>query len=186
MIALPSQLPLLRIGEHDLTTYEVSWITRCIRNAAEQAGHADWWIAEDIAKGVIAYLRTRFKSSAITLEELEKKIRQTLVVVGFGDVAAAISVVPPPMRLNLKELARQSDGIELMFFKLLDQRVSRLTEVGARILSLCGTKEAVKHLRSVKSWNQHCRVLEEQIVSLVQRRLSGNHSIDCELKLEAA
>ena len=73
-----------------------------------------------------------------------------------------------------------------MFFKLLDQRVSKLTEAGARILSLSGTKEAVKHLRSVKSWNHHCKILEEQIVCLVQMRLSGNQSINCELKLEAA
>lgn len=186
MIALPSQLPLLRIGEHELTTYEGSWIARCIRAAAERAGHADWWFAEDIAKGVVAYLQTRFKSSAITIQQLEQKIRHTLLVIGFSDVADAMSVDPPPMSLNLKDLARQSDGIELMFFKLLDQRVSKLTEAGARILSLCGTKDAVKHLRSVKSWNQHCRILEEQIVSLVQMRLSGNQSIICELKLEAA
>ena len=186
MIALPSQLPLLRIGDNELTTYEGSWITTCIRSAAERAGHADWWIAEDIARGVLAYLKTRFQSSAITLEELEDKICRTLEKIGFQDVAAKISVEPPMIQLNLRDMARQSEGIELVFFNLLDSRICALQNVGARKLSLTGIKEAIKHLRAAKHWNNNCAVLEEQIVSLVRHRLSANEACQYELQMDAA
>ncbi len=184
MIALPSQLPLLRVGPFELTTYEGSWIATCIRSAAARAGHADWWIAEDIARGVVAYLETRFPATAITIEQLEAKICRTLEKIGFQDVAAEITVDPPMIRVNLHDLARQSEGIELVFFKLLDHRVCQLQTVGAKKLSLTGTKAAIKQLRATKHWNTHCSALENEIVHLVRRRLARHADGNYELQLE--
>lgn len=185
MIALPSQLPLLRVGPFELTTYEGSWIATCIRSAAARAGHQDWWIAEDIARGVVAYLKTRFPATAITIEQLQQKICRTLATIGFQDVAAEVTVDPPLIRVNLHDLARQSEGIELVFFQLLDHRVSQLQTVGAKKLSLTGTKAAIKQLRATKNWNPQCRVLEDEIVHLVRNRLSRHTDGNYELQLES-
>jgi hypothetical protein len=185
MIALPSQLPLLRVGPFELTTYEGAWIATCIRSAAARAGHQDWWFAEDIARGVVAYLKTRFPATAITIEQLQQKICLTLATIGFQDVAAEVTVDPPLIRVNLHDLARQSEGIELVFFQLLDHRVSQLQTVGAKKLSLTGTKAAIKKLRATKNWNPQCRVLEHEIVHLVRNRLSRHADGNYELQLES-
>lgn len=186
MIALPSQLPLLRIGTNELTTYEGSWIAGCIRTAASRAGHENWWIAEDIARAVLAYLQNRFAATAITIEELENKIRRTLQLIGFTDVAAEISVDPPVVRINLRDIAQESGGVELVFFTLLDTRVSQLNTVGARRLSLVGVKDAIKHLQCAKNWSSKCSCLELEIVSLIRHRLATDTEGAYELKLEAA
>ncbi len=186
MIALPSQLPLLRVGPFELTTYEGAWIAKCIRAAAARAGHEDWWIAEDIARGVLVYLEQRFPATAITIQELEDKICRTLAKIGFDDVAAHVSVDPPLIRVNLSDLARQSDGIELVFFQLLDHRVTQLQTVGAKRVSLTATKAAIKHLRATKNWTVQCSLLEVEIEYLVRNRLSRHPDGVYELKLESA
>jgi hypothetical protein len=172
------------VGPFELTTYEGSWIATCIRSAAARAGHEDWWIAEDIARGVVVYLETRFPATAITIEQLEDKICRTLAKIGFQDVAAHITVDPPMIRVNLHDLARQSQGIELLFFKLLDNRVTQLQTVGAKKLALTATKAAIKQLRATKTWTPNCSALENEIVQLVRRRLSQHADGLYELQLE--
>lgn len=186
MVALPSQLPLLRIGSHELSTYEATWVAECIREAAVEAGHLDWWFADDIAKAVLKYLQTRYESSAITLDQLQHKIGQTLRMVGFHDVAVQLSMVPPLIRLNLREMVRQAEGMELAFFQLLSHRIVDLKNVGARKVSLTGAKEAIKHLRAAKHWTARCQSLEDHIVNLVRHRMAEEAEGAYELNLEAA
>ncbi|MBP7949500.1 MAG: hypothetical protein KA004_07570 [Verrucomicrobiales bacterium] len=186
MIALPSQLPLLRVGEHDFVEYQGDWIAASIRSAAMRAGHPDWWIAEDIARGVVAFLEHRYPRAVITLEELEGKIRGILERIGFNDIAAAVRVEPPQFSLNLSDLAREAAGAELFFFQMLDRKISHLFALGVRRLAVGGTRAAVKYLRSAKNWSEACRLLEDEIVCFLRRRLSDDNRSACEWKLEAA
>ena len=73
MICLPSQLPLLRFGNFEVVQYDARWLEDSITAAAERAGHEDWWVAGDIAKGIIEYLRLRYPSNTISVEELYGK-----------------------------------------------------------------------------------------------------------------
>lgn len=186
MVALPSQLPLLRIGAHELSAYEAPWLAQCLRRAATAAGRLDWWFADDIARAVVLYLQTRYQSSAITMEVLHEKVVRTLSKIGFADVAAQLALEPPIIRLNLRDMARQSDGIELVFFQLLSHRILELKELGARKVSLTGTKAAIKNLRAVKHWTVRCQSLEDYIVTLVRHRLADASESTYELSLEAA
>ena len=184
MVALPSQLPLLRIGTHELGTYEAGWLAGCIRQAALVAGHADWWFADDIALAMVRYLQNRYQSAAITLDELENKIVCTLRKIGFSDVASQLRMDPPQIRLSLNDLVRQSEGMELAFFHLLDDHLSSLRTAGVRKVSLTGTKAAIKHLRCAKHWTAECQCLEDRIVDIVRHRLAEDSDDRYELKLE--
>ncbi len=125
MICLPSQLPLLRFGNFEVVQYDSRWLEDSIIAAAERAGHDDWWIAADIAKGIIEYLRQRFPANTITVEELYEKISRALAVLGWEDVAKELEVEPPPLRISLAEIAQEAgDGFELAFFRLLRERLA--------------------------------------------------------------
>ena len=184
MVALPSQLPLLRIGAHELGTYEAGWLAGCIRQAALVAGHADWWFAEDVAVATVRYLQNRYSATAITLDELEKKVVATLCKIGFSDVASQLRMEPPQIRLSLSDLVLQSEGMELAFFRLLDIRLLNLREAGARKVALTGTKAAIKHLRCAKHWTADCQCLEDRIVDIARHRLAEDSDDRYELKLE--
>ena len=184
MVALPSQLPLLRIGAHELGTYEAGWLAGCIRQAALVAGHADWWLADDIALAMVRYLQNRYPSTAITLDELENKIVCALRKIGFSDVASQLRMDPPQIRLSLSDLARQSEGMELAFFRLLDNHLLSLRKSGARKVALTGTLAAIKHLRCAKHWTADCQCLEDRIVDIVRHRLAEDSDDRYELKLE--
>lgn len=184
MVALPSQLPLLRIGSHELGTYEAGWLAGCIRQAALVAGHADWWFADDIAVAMVRYLQNRYPSAAITLDELENKIVSALRKIGFSDVALQLRMDPPQIRLSLSDLVRQSEGMELAFFHLLNEQLSNLRTAGARKVALTGTKAAIKHLRCAKHWTVDCQNLEDRIIDIVRHRLAEDADDRYELKLE--
>ena len=53
MIALPSSLPLLRVGRYELTTYGPEWVEDSIKDAARRAGHNEWWLACDITRSLM-------------------------------------------------------------------------------------------------------------------------------------
>ena len=184
MVAFPSQLPLLRIGAHELGIYEAGWLAGCIRQAALVAGRPDWWFADDIALAMVRYLQNRYQSAAITLGELENKVVSALRKIGFSDVAAQLRMDPPQIRLSLSDLARQSEGMELTFFHLLDDQLINLRTAGARKVVLTGTKKAIKHLRCAKHWTPNCQCLEDRIVDIVRHRLAEDSDDRYELKLE--
>lgn len=184
MVALPSQLPLLRIGPHELGTYEAGWLAGCLREAALQAGHADWWFADDIAKAMVRYLQTRYKSAAITLEELEKHLGTTLKKIGFAEVASRLRIDPPEIRINLRDFATRAEGMELAFLNLLNLHIIGLRGLGIRKLALVGTRTAIKNLTSAKHWSAGCQRLEDRIVNLVRHRFAESDGL-YELKLDA-
>jgi hypothetical protein len=117
---------------------------------------------------------------------LEEKICRTLSRIGFQDVADKMRVDPPLIHLSLRDLARQSEGMELHFMQLLDLRVCELNRLGARKLSLTEVRAAIKDLRSVKNWTPHCELLAQQILSLVERRLGDGTARSIEIRMEAA
>lgn len=68
MIALPSNLPLLRVGRFELTAFEPEWLEESIKDAARKAGHDEWWFACDITRSLILFLRNKFAGTVVTLK----------------------------------------------------------------------------------------------------------------------
>ncbi|MES2708217.1 MAG: hypothetical protein V4726_16610 [Verrucomicrobiota bacterium] len=175
MIALAAQLPLLRVGRYEVTTYGQDWLEENIRRAARAAGEGEWLFTEDIVSSLLVYLRERFAGSAITLEELSGKIRAILEKIGFGDIGQCVKLTPPALSLSLDDLAREAgEGFELRFFQLLDARVSELAALHAPSVALTASREGVKRLCAAKTWNQSCRALEKEIALFLRIRLPSN------------
>ncbi|MDB6135489.1 MAG: hypothetical protein JWM59_3732 [Verrucomicrobiales bacterium] len=175
MIALPSQLPLLRVGRYEVAAYSQDWLEENIQCAAQAAGERNWLFTEDIAFSLLVHLRGHFAGSAITLEELTGKIRALFEKIGLGEIGQCVDLVPPALSFSLDDLAREAgEGFELRFFQLLDTRIRELAALRAPCVSLTATRQGVKRLCAAKTWNQTCRGLENEIMLFLQDRLPGN------------
>ena len=185
MIALPAQLPLLRVGRYEVTTYGQDWLEENIRDAARAAGQADWWFTPDIVRSLMIYLRERFPGSTITLDELTGKIRSILEKIGFTEIGDRVALTPPALSLSLDDLAREAgEGFELRFFQLLDARLQELADLGAPAVSLTEAHDGVKRLCAAKYWTQTCRKLEQEIAIFLRNRMAGSEG--CRIELRAA
>jgi len=168
MICLACHLPLLRVGRHEISHYEVHWLERVLREAARQAGHDGWWPAADVARGVLQYLRDRFEENIITLNELFLRVSQTLRTIGFPEIASAVRPEPPPLELCLLELARESQGLELAFLPLVLRELGELRLTGTPRVELLNLRAAVMCVRGEREWSTGCRELAEEIVDLTR------------------
>jgi len=169
MICLASSMPLLRVGHHDVAHYEARWLEDVLRRAAASAGHAQWWPAADVARGVIQFLRDRFQRNIITLQELFGRIGQTLQGIGFPEIADCVRPEPPPMELCLLELATETPcGFELQFFRRLADEVRDLREIGATRLHCLRTREAIRRMVGVATWTPACGALETEVVLFIR------------------
>ena len=185
MIALPAQLPLLRVGRYEVTTYGQDWLEENIRDAARAAGQADWWFTPDIVRSLMIYLRERFPGSTITLDELTAKIRGILEKIGFTEIGDRVALTPPALSLSLDDLAREAgEGFELRFFQLLDARLQELADLGAPAVSLTESHDGVKRLCAAKYWTRTCRKLEQEIAIFLRNRMAGSEG--CRIELRAA
>ena len=183
MIALPSSLPLLRVGRYELTTYGPEWVEASIKDAAKRAGHEEWWLACDITRSLMLYLRNNFPGTAITLEELNARIRLILGKIGFKDIGDQVELAPPSLRISLHDLAMEADGFELRFFQILEERLAELAVLGARCIRISHSRRGVKTLQSATNWGAKCESLEQEIIGFLRARL---HSLpNCSLEITA-
>ncbi len=178
MISLREQLPLLRIERGEVVHYEESWVFDVIRDAAYRSGHEDSWFADDIAKGVILYLKEKFHQTSIGIDELFLKIERTLQAVGFPDVAGNLEQSAPPARLSLATVAEDSgSGFELLFFQLLAKRIASIRQLGTRRLHCSELRHAVQHISGAKRWNGTCDQLQNEILEfMAQEMMRGGNA----------
>ncbi len=156
----------------EVVHYDESWVFHLIREAAERSGHEDSWFADDIAKGVILYLKEKFQRTSIGIEEFFTKIERTLHAVGFPDIAGNLEQSPPPAQLSLIRLAEEAGhGFELMFFQLLGERVAGVRDSGARRLHCTELQPAVRRITGVERWNEDCDRLQTEILDFVASEL---------------
>jgi hypothetical protein len=183
MIALPSQLPLLRVGRYDLAAYDADWVEEGIRDAAREAGHEEWFFATDITRSLMIYLRSKFPGTIITLEDLNRRLQQILERVGFRDIGQRLSLSPPRIQVSLSDLVREAEGYELRFFQLLEERLGEMLGLGARSITLSHTRESVKMLRAAHHWSGKCEELEREILGFLHNRLQ--RCPDCSVEVRA-
>ncbi|QQL46159.1 hypothetical protein [Sulfuriroseicoccus oceanibius] len=184
MIAIPNQLPPLKVGDLVLISYETDWLKECILQAAEEAGHPDWWPAVDVARGIRNYLQNHFTGPAITLAELFDKLSATLKQIGCSSIASHLRVTPPPVSLSLHALAIDTDSkLELLFFQSLHKQLSSFREQGFTSFRFDGLKPCVKHLRSAKQWRKDCQQLASDITAFLCERASDEQPSRSEVTL---
>ena len=165
MVCAPDRLPLLKVGKHEAVSYEARWLSDEIRKAARKVGHADWFFAPDVTRAVTVYLRDRFPKNTITLEELYAKIGSVLEYLGCTDIAEALEISPPPVRISLKALALEAGaGFELAFFNLLGERLEESERLGCEQIVCDGLRAAAKRLCGAARWSHACEHMAGEIV----------------------
>jgi hypothetical protein len=169
MIALRSDLPLLRVGDHQLMEYDAKWIAWNLRQAANRTGREDWWIADDIAHGVLSYLKHRYQDTTITVEILVEKIRKTLAKIGFSDIGTALELQIPRVTLDLLELAKESGRLQLIFLPKLESRLRELIASGATDILCVHARAACQALAGKKIWSPEAAGEKRQIEAMVDR-----------------
>lgn len=181
MITIRDQLPLLRINRCEVVHYEESWVMDLIRQAAARAGMRDAWIAEDIARGIVLYFKERFTHNSISIEEFFGKIDGTLRAIGFADVAGNLRRSAPPAQLSLSRVAEEAgSGYELLFFRLLGDRLDEARRRGTTQVSCLELREAVTRICAAKQWNRRCEELQSEILDYLtsgMTRRSANEDI---------
>jgi len=163
MIALPTAMPFIRIGDASLTVCQTEWLTKTLTDAAVGT-NLPAWLAEDISRGVENYLSNHFEGSVIDSADLFEQIGTTLARLGLGDVADNMDKTPPPLRISLTELARRAgEGYELAFFRLLDEQFQSAASGGAKRVECHGLQKCVRKLSSARKWSRRCDRLQREI-----------------------
>ena len=172
MICLPSFLPLIRVGERDVAHYEACWLEEALRRAAREAGHEAWWPAPDVVRGVFEFLRDRFQKNFITLQDLFQKIEHTLRSIGFSDIAGKLKAEPPPVELNLFDLARESGtAFELAFYQRLTREVEVLREAGVTRFRCVQLGDSARWLAGCRITTDRSLEIEEEILDFLNMAL---------------
>lgn len=170
MISLPQRQPLLSIGDLPLSPCDGEWLQARIEEAAQAAGRGDFWLARDIACGIMLYLEKDFVGTVIALPNLLERVRMLLEKLDCADVAAHLDSSPPPMHFWLPQIAEEAgNGFELAFFSSLRARLEACTAHGVREVRLSGLRPCVQHLRGAAKWRKDCESLATEILYFIRQ-----------------
>ena len=186
MIAIRDSFPLVRFHDGSVMNYDRAWLTSAVVRAAEVAGYKKWWLTSHVTESIPSFLQQEFDENVVTISRLEKAVQSVLQVIGYSDVARCFETLPPPVHISLVEIARKAgEGYELVFFGLLQERLTAVLESPARQVEIRGLHECVKILRSAKTWRRDCSSLMEEIVTFIRSGIASSHRSH-ELNLQLA
>lgn len=167
MIAFLHGLPLVIFSNDQSCSFQKSWIKNALQDVASQQGYGCWWFARELAESVELYLQREWKSTVISITELENIIKELLLSLRFSSLAAAFVLPPPPKRLSLLELAREAgEGYELLFFQLLKKRLKQLTQSHTQQLEVYGLEASLSHFFHRKRLGR--KETKKQIVNYIR------------------
>jgi hypothetical protein len=173
MIAILDHNPLVEFPDGRQVPFERRWLEFCLRETARKAGLTDWCLEVHLAESVSLFLRFDYQEPLIPSEKLRELTARALSVAGFQEIGEAFSLLPPPARLSLLEVAEAAGmGYELGFFALLSSRLRGLLAGGARQIACEDLRPCVKRLRQAQRWRGDCRGLGEEIVAFIRAECS--------------
>jgi hypothetical protein len=168
MISLPHAQPLLLVGDLPMEPCDEEWIRQRVEEAARAAGRGEFWLAGDIARGMMEYLTRNYQGTVIPLPALLDRLRALLAKLDCADVAAHLDPSPPPPVLRLAELAREAgNGFELHFFAGLRRHLEACAAHGARTVRVRDLRPCVRHLRGTGKWRKDCEALAREILAFI-------------------
>ena len=93
---------------------------------------------------------------------------EVLQSLGFEDVAGHYRLPDPPVRLSLRELAREAgDNYELAFFGLLGERLRGLAISPAEYIEI---RDLTECLRLLEGRRKRAQGLREEIVAFIRKQ----------------
>lgn len=171
MIALPNDLPLIRLDDGEAIPFEPDWLTCSLARAARRAGLAQWWLAPHVTASVTEYLRADHNAPVIDATRLEQAVQAVLQVIGYAEVGRYFAVGRPVLAISLVDLVREAGaGYELAFFELLARKLAGALASRTPHFQLTGLDRCVKMLSARKAWNRDCEKLQSEIVSFARQQ----------------
>jgi hypothetical protein len=169
MIALPNDLPLIRLDDGVAVPFEPEWLMHGLLRAARKAGMPQWWLAPHVTASVTEFLRTDHDAPVIESTRLEQAVLSVLQCIGYSEVGRYFAVGRPVLAISLVDIARAAgEGYELAFFDLLGRELARAMDSRTPHFQLTGLERCVKLLRSRKLWCPECDRLQAEIVSFAR------------------
>jgi hypothetical protein len=170
MIALPNDLPLIRLDDGEAIPFEPDWLTCSLARAARRAGLAQWWLAPHVTASVTEYLRADHGAPVIEATRLEQAVQAVLQVIGYAEVGRYFAVGRPVLAISLVDLVREAGaGYELAFFDLLARKLATALASRTPHFQLTGLDRCVKMMNARKAWNRDCAKLQSEIVSFARQ-----------------
>ena len=168
MICIVVNRPVLQIGRHQVTGYETDWLREAVLRGARAAEREDFPFIDDLIEGILHYLDTKCPLRVLTIEELHTRVRRMLERIGCEAIARTLPLLAPPVTLSLKRAAKEAgNGFELAFFNKITAEIQELKMHGVEELYFTDTRDCVKILRGVTSWNTPCEQLHEEIMTFL-------------------
>jgi hypothetical protein len=165
MICIAGNMPVLQIGEHQISDYDTYWIRRAIENAAIRANQPHFAFVEDVYDGIVYYLEHKCPLRLLAVESLFMRIRHTLKRIGCEAIANALEVESPPITISLERAAIEAgNGYELAFYQILQSEMLELKKLGAREVFFSEMRESVLILKQTDQWHGDCDQLESDIL----------------------
>lgn len=158
----------------------IGWLAESLEASAERAGAGNWSWSGEVAQALGRYLEREFSGQTITTDQLAELMRRSLCGIGCGHIASQVAVVAPRVNIYLPDLAHQAE-LELMFFRLLRERLEEAVAVVVRGVRLEGLRPCVKILGGSKSWGNRCESLNDEIVAFSRHHLQGASRLPVDL-----
>ena len=158
-------MPVLQIGEHQVTNYDTYWIRRAIENAARRVDQHHFAFLDEVYDGIVYYLETKCSLRLLPIEELFTRIEHTLKRIGCEPIANMLKIECPPINISLQRAANDAgNGYELAFYNLLLDEMKNLKKLGAIDIFFSEVREAVLILKQTSEWTNECQQLEQDIL----------------------
>ncbi|MGF1657111.1 MAG: hypothetical protein ACFCU3_09055 [Verrucomicrobiales bacterium] len=178
MIANRHGTPLLELEDGSLAHLESGWLRGSLLRAAKGAGYQKWWLADEVGHSVMQYFEHSVKDRVVPFERIVGAVREVLSAIGYADVAQHYRPAPPPLKIDLEQIAlKVGEGYEISFFPILEKELEKALKASSRNLLLEHLRACVKILLQVKQWTKPCEQLRQEIVafsrSYVARHAEG-------------
>jgi hypothetical protein len=165
MICIAGNMPVLQVGEHQISNYDTYWIRRAIENASIRANQPHFSFLDDVYDGIVYYLENKCSLRLLQIEALYRRIRHTLKRIGCEAIANALVVECPPITISLERAATEAgNGYELAFYQILQSEMIALKKLGAREVFFSEIRESVLIMKRSDKWCDDCDQLENDIL----------------------
>jgi len=192
MICIAGNMPVIQVGDYQVTNYDTLWIRKAIQTAAERAQQSEFDFIDDIYEGVIYYLEHQCSLRLLQIEDLYERIRHMLRRIGCENIAQSLEIEAPAVTISLEKAAVEAgNGYELAFYQILQQQMRDLKKIGAQEVFFAHIRESILVLKQTQEWTEECEYLEQDMMLWLKKEGTKpqrqGYRIRCELsKLEVS
>lgn len=176
MIAFKDGLPLLERPEGTVTVFNGGWLRQALRRAARKAGYTEFWLAEDLTRSVVFYLKFHYSDNTIPVPQLQGAVRSALRQIGYEEIAQHFGGRAVLRKILLPQFTSPEDATDgAGFFRKLASRIRLLRPASTGVVHFCGLEECATALSPMSAGGNLCgeelTARKHEIVGFVQSQL---------------